>query len=84
MRRKRVSITVDPVLLNEVDTFVGDHADLDRSKVFDEALSLWYSARQQEAMAAQFSQEPEQDEAEQLAEWRNIQRAAATRLQRRR
>jgi len=80
MQRKRVSVTVDPNLLKEVDTFVIGHAGLDRSKVFDEALALWYAARQEEAMAAQFALPPEQDEAEQIADWRAIQRAAAAAL----
>jgi len=78
--RKRVSVTVDPVLLKEVDTFVEEHPQVDRSKVFDEALGLWCAARQDEAMRAQFLQEPSEEEAAEIAAWRGIQRAAAMRL----
>jgi metal-responsive CopG/Arc/MetJ family transcriptional regulator len=79
MQRKRVSVTVDPILLREVDSFVEEHPQIDRSKVFDEALALWYAARQDEAMRAQFLQEPSEEETAEIAAWRGIQRAAAMR-----
>lgn len=80
MNRKRVSVTVDPTLLKEVDVFVEGHPQIDRSKVFDEALGLWCAARQDEAMRAQFVQEPSEKEAGEIAAWREIQQAAAKRL----
>jgi hypothetical protein len=62
-----------------VDAFVGEHPGLDRSKVFDEALAAWYAAQQEQAMAAQYSQEPDAQEREELEAWRAIQRAAMAR-----
>jgi metal-responsive CopG/Arc/MetJ family transcriptional regulator len=82
-RRAKVSLTLDPDLLHAVDVYVEDHEGLDRSKVVDEALSQWYTARQAEAMAAQF----EGGDIENVAErdsWRQIRRAATgRRLERR-
>lgn len=79
-QRRRVSVTVDPVLLNEVDAFVERHPEVDRSKVFDEALALWYAARQDEAMTAQFCQDPDARERAAIAAWRDVQAAAASRV----
>jgi metal-responsive CopG/Arc/MetJ family transcriptional regulator len=76
-RRAKVSITVDPALLNAVDRYVQRHADTDRSKVMESALQSWYSARQEEAMIEQFSvTEPAENEQQ---SWQRIRRAAAGR-----
>lgn len=76
MARVKVSVTVDPSLLNAVDSFVREHDELDRSKVIEQALELWTAARQNAAMEAQFSVDDEP-----LAErkaWRSIRRAAGS------
>lgn len=75
MPRVKVSVTVDPVLLNVVDSFVREHDDLDRSKVIDQALALWSAAQQATAMEQQFA-----GRRESLAErsaWRAVRRASA-------
>jgi hypothetical protein len=77
-RRAKVSITVDPALLNAVDRYVQRHADMDRSKVMESALQNWYRVRQEEAMIEQFS-EPELTDESELRDWRRIRRAAVTR-----
>jgi hypothetical protein len=77
-RRAKVSITVDPALLNAVDRYVQRHADLDRSKVMESALQNWYRVRQDEAMIEQFSSPEPLEEIEHQA-WRQIRRAAVTR-----
>ena len=77
IQRKRVTVSVEPSLLQEVDTFVAGHQEFDRSKVFDEALALWYAARQQEAMVEQYSQSPTEQEAAEIDAWRDIQEASA-------
>jgi len=71
---------VNPTLLAQVDAFVAKHPGVDRSKVFDEALDLWYAARQEQAMIEQYSHQPDQAELEEIAAWRGIQRAAAATL----
>ena len=73
-RRAKVSITVDPALLNAVDSYVQHHPDTDRSKVMESALQSWYSARQQEAMVKQFS-EPQPEKVDKQS-WLRIRRAA--------
>jgi hypothetical protein len=73
-RRAKVSITVDPALLNAVDRYVQRHADMDRSKVMESALQNWYRVRQEEAMVDQFSAgEPPENE---KRAWRQIRQAA--------
>lgn len=76
-RRAKISVTVDPALLNAVDRYVQRHADTDRSKVMESALQSWYSARQEEAMIEQFREAgPETGE---QRDWQRIRRAAAAR-----
>ena len=77
-RRAKVSITVDPALLNAVDRYVRRHADMDRSKVMESALENWYRVRQDEAMVEQFSSPEPREEIEHQA-WRQIRRAAVRR-----
>jgi hypothetical protein len=76
-RRAKVSITVDPALLNAVDRYVQHHADTDRSKVMESALQSWYSARQEEAMIEQFGG-ADPDKTDQR-NWQQIRRAAVSR-----
>ena len=75
MPRVKVSVTVDPDLLNAVDSFVREHDELDRSKVIDQALTLWSAAQQEAAMERQFTEALE-PEAERRA-WHRARRAAA-------
>jgi metal-responsive CopG/Arc/MetJ family transcriptional regulator len=78
--RARVTVTVDPKLLKAVDAFVDDCPGADRSKVFDEALRLWYKARMDEAMEWQYQEELDEEQRRERDDWRAIQRAAAIRL----
>ena len=78
-RRAKVSITVDPALLEAVDLYVQHHADMDRSKVMESALQGWYRVRQDEAMTEQFSDPGPTDERE-LRDWQHIRQAAARRV----
>jgi hypothetical protein len=77
-RRAKISITLDPGLLNAVDHYVQSRAGMDRSKVMETALQSWYRARQEEAMIEQYSGPELSDESE-LRRWRKIRRAAVTR-----
>jgi hypothetical protein len=76
-RRAKVSITLDPALLNAVDRYVQGHDKLDRSKVMEVALQHWYRARQDEEMIEQFSS-PDPTDASEVRNWRKIRRAAVT------
>ena len=77
-RRAKISVTLDPALLNAVDLYVQTRADLDRSKVMEAALQHWYRTRQDEAMIEQFSG-PEAIETSEQRSWRRIRRAAVSR-----
>jgi hypothetical protein len=77
-RRAKISITLDPALLNAVDLYVQSQPDLDRSKVMEAALQHWYRARQDDAMIDQFSGPEAVDGSEQQS-WRRIRRAAVSR-----
>jgi Arc/MetJ-type ribon-helix-helix transcriptional regulator len=77
MGRVKVSVTLDPELLEAVDGFVQGHPGQDRSKVIDQALQQWYGRQQEIAMEAQYAQ-PE-DAASEQTTWRAIRRTAATR-----
>ncbi len=68
-------MTVDPDLLGEVDAYVQNHREADRSKVFDEALRCWVAYRQKMALREQFSAPRSPEEEEELLEWRQIQAA---------
>lgn len=78
MSRVKVSLSLDPQLLGDVDAFVEEHAGLDRSKVVDSALRLWAAAQQEAAMELQFADERDSD-ARELESWRSIRREAARR-----
>ena len=77
-RRAKISISVDPALLNAVDRYVQGHASMDRSKVMEFALQHWYKARQDEAMTEQYSGSESADQSEQRS-WREIRRSATSR-----
>jgi metal-responsive CopG/Arc/MetJ family transcriptional regulator len=79
-RRVKISVTVAPELLREVDEFIEQHPESDRSKVIDRALLLWYAEREQEAMEAQYTAPMTPELEQELADWHHIQDAAAQRL----
>lgn len=78
--RIKVSVTVEPLLLHAVDDFVAQHEGMDRSKVFDEALYLWYAREQEERIAAQHRAKQTPEEQQERAAWRGIQTESARRL----
>lgn len=77
--RVKVSVTVDPALLKAVDAYVERHEGLDRSKVFNLALLLWYSEQQEQEIAAQHEAPQSEAERRERDEWRRIRHAAAAR-----
>ncbi|HZR99824.1 MAG TPA: hypothetical protein VFE37_14020 [Chloroflexota bacterium] len=79
-RRAKLSVTVDPELLGAVDAFVAAHPGLDRSKVMDQALALWYAREQERAMEEQFGGTPDVATRAEHEAWQRIQRAAARRV----
>ena len=82
MPRVEVSLSLDPLLVRDVDAYVEAHEDADRSKVVDEALRLWSAAQQRAAMELQFADDGATDPAEQ-DNWRHLRREATSRRLRR-
>ncbi len=72
-------MTVAPELLRAVDAFVDAHPGLDRSKVLDDALALWYERQRKQAMVEQFEAKPSGTEQDERAAWKRTQRAAVAR-----
>lgn len=54
-RRSKVTVSVDPRLLEVVDSYLEAHPGDDRGRVFDQALYLWYHALLDEARAEQLA-----------------------------
>jgi metal-responsive CopG/Arc/MetJ family transcriptional regulator len=73
-----ILVAVDKELIEAVDKAVERFPGLDRTKVFDEALRMWY-ARELDA-EAQYSEVESEEEAEEREIWRRIQAAAAERI----
>lgn len=48
-RRSKVTVSVDPRLLDVVNSYLDAHPETDRGHVFDQALYLWYHALLDEA-----------------------------------
>ena len=83
--KPRVTITVNPEFLIEVDRFVHEHQDagVDRSGVFDEALRLWRREQRRLAMIEQYSAPRSEEELAEAADWARIRAAAFTTFGRR-
>ncbi|MGI8549357.1 MAG: hypothetical protein ACR2PL_00970 [Dehalococcoidia bacterium] len=79
-RRVKVSVTLAPELVQEVDRFLREHPEFDRSAIVGEALSLWCRQQQEKAMEEQFAAEPSAGELEERESWRRIQCASAERI----
>jgi metal-responsive CopG/Arc/MetJ family transcriptional regulator len=75
----KVSVTLDPSLLDGVDAYIRAHKGLDRSKVIDLALIRWCTDLQESAIEAQHRTCDAETARDERADWRSIRRAAATR-----
>jgi hypothetical protein len=78
-RRPKITATLDPDLLANVDAYVAAHPHIDRSAVIDEALRLWFAHELERAMEAQFAAPDAVDPAERQA-WDQLRRFSAARL----
>ena len=64
--------------MEAVDTWLRRHPGLDRARVIDEALRLWYAQARAKELEEQYTAAPEIDPGEWEA-WRAIREAAAAR-----
>ncbi len=79
--RPRITVTVDPDMLDEVDEYIQSHQGTDRSQVVDEALRCWYAHQLREALIRQHSAECSSEELAERLAWRRIREAQVSRLE---
>jgi Arc/MetJ-type ribon-helix-helix transcriptional regulator len=79
-RRVKISLTIDPVLLQAVDEFVAAHPTSNRSRVVEDALRLWRGRQLEQALEAQYAGPLTDEQERDMAAWRHIRRAAAQRI----
>ncbi|HUX86815.1 MAG TPA: ribbon-helix-helix domain-containing protein [Chloroflexota bacterium] len=77
--RPRITVTVDPDMLEAIDTYIQEHAGLDRSQVVDEALRTWYAQILHEALARQHAAPKSAEELAERAVWKHIRATQMTR-----
>jgi metal-responsive CopG/Arc/MetJ family transcriptional regulator len=70
--RPRITVTVDPDILDEIDAYVQDHEGVDRSQVVEEALRVWYARILEDALARQHAAVKSQQEIDERAAWKQI------------
>ena len=73
--RVKISATLDPELVAGLDAYVREHPDVDRSKVLDQALYLWFAVQQRRAMIEQYREDDRP--ADEVAAWNRIRDEAA-------
>ncbi|MBI2863490.1 MAG: hypothetical protein HYX94_02890 [Chloroflexi bacterium] len=78
--KPRITITVDPDVLEEVDAYIKEHEGTDRSKVMDEALRCWYARLLHDALVRQHSAPKSPEEMEERAAWKRIRAAQMVHL----
>ena len=79
-RRVKISLTMDPSLLQSVDEYVAENPTSNRSRVVEEALRLWHSRQLEQALEAQYDEALAGQQEQEMAVWRQIRRAAARRV----
>lgn len=79
-RRVKISLTMDPSLLQSVDEYVAANPTSNRSRVFEDALQLWHRRQLEQALEAQYGEPLTGQQEQEMAVWRQIRRAAARRV----
>ena len=79
-RRVKVSLTLDPVLVDYLDAYVAARPTLNRSRVVEMAVREFRQRQIEAELEAQYA-EPESEEIQrELEDWRHIRRATARRV----
>lgn len=73
--RPRITVTVDPDMLHEVDAYLQQHEDADRSQIVDKGLRLWYAELMRQALVRQHAAPRSPEELEERAAWKRIRAA---------
>ena len=78
-RRVKVSLSLDPAVVDYLDAYAAAHPSLNRSRVVEAAVQEFRRRQLEADLEAQYA-EPEPDEIRrELEDWRHIRRAAARR-----
>ncbi|MBI4321106.1 MAG: hypothetical protein HY675_21665 [Chloroflexi bacterium] len=80
--KPRITVTVDPDMLDEIDSFIRENAGTDRSGVLADALRCWYAQRLHEALVQQHAAPKSPEEIEERAAWKRIRAAQMPRSER--
>lgn len=75
-RRPRISVTVAPELLEEIDHYLEVKPELDRSAVVGEALQMWHAERLRSAIREEILSNREVIDPDEAADWRSIRKAS--------
>lgn len=78
--KSRITITVDPAMLEEVDSYIQEHEGTDRSEIVNVALRCWYARLLHEALVRQHSAPKSPEELEERAAWKRIRAAQMAHL----
>lgn len=73
--KPRITVTVDPDMLDEVDAYIREHVGTDRSQIVDEGLRCWYARKLHEALVKQHSATRSPEEVEERTAWKRIRAA---------
>jgi Arc/MetJ-type ribon-helix-helix transcriptional regulator len=77
--KSRITVTIDPGILEEIDRYVEEQGGTDRSKVVGEALQSWYARILHEALVRQHAAPKSAEELEERAAWKRIRAAQLAR-----
>ncbi|MDO8689820.1 MAG: hypothetical protein Q7R39_07380 [Dehalococcoidia bacterium] len=79
--KPRITVTVDPDILDEIDTYIQEHSGMDRSRIVDEALRGWYAQVLHEALVRQHSAPKSPEELGERLAWKRIRAERALRVE---
>jgi predicted HTH domain antitoxin len=78
-RKIKVSLSLDPALVQFLDAYVSAHPLLNRSRVIELAVREFRQRQIELELEAQYAAPEPEDVQRELADWRQIRRAAAQR-----
>lgn len=76
-RQVKVSLSLDPALVQYLDQYVSTHPRLSRSSVVELAVREFRQRQIEQELEAQYAEPDPEEVQHELADWRHIQRAAA-------
>ena len=78
-RRVKVSLSLDPTIVEYLDAYIAAHPTLNRSRVVEAALRAFRQRQIEAELEAQYAEPDSPEIQRELEGWRRIRRAAARR-----